>query len=187
VNKVQTEARALPPARADNHSQQLEYLMRRFGDQVLQLAYYYVQDRQLAEDISQEVFCRVFLNLDRFRQESSYYTWIYRITVNLCRDYLRSAAFRRLIPWGDTHSLEKIGCQSKPATFAVENGEVWQQVMALPVRYRIVIALFYFYDLPVKDIASITGMKEGTVRVNLSRGRKQLRENLEQGAVNNAG
>ena len=55
---------------------QLEYLMRRFGKQVLKLAYYFLRDIHLAEDIYQEVFIKVYRNLERFRKESSYYTWI---------------------------------------------------------------------------------------------------------------
>ncbi|NMA54838.1 MAG: sigma-70 family RNA polymerase sigma factor [Firmicutes bacterium] len=179
---------SLSTAPQDKRSQQLEYLMRRFGDQVLKLAYYYVQDQQLAEDISQEVFFRVYTNLDRFRQESSYFTWIYRITVNLCRDHLRSAAFRRLIPWGDTHALEKLESEPDQLPELTDGGEVWRQVMNLPVNYRVVLALFYFHDLPVKEIARITNMKEGTVRVNLSRARKRLKDNLvQQGVQKNAG
>ena len=84
----------------DGAADQLEYLMRRFGPQVQRIAYYYLRDLYLAEDVAQEVFYRVYRDLDKFRGESSYYTWIYRITVNLCRDYLRSAALRRLIPGG---------------------------------------------------------------------------------------
>ena len=61
-------------------SAQLEYLMRRFGKQVHKLAYYYVRDKHLVEDICQEVFIKVYNNLEKFRNESGYYTWIYRIT-----------------------------------------------------------------------------------------------------------
>ena len=78
----------------------LSYLMQRYGKQVYRLAYYYVRDKHLAEDIYQEVFIRVYKNYHKFRHESSFYTWIYRITVNLCKDYLKSAKVRRIITAG---------------------------------------------------------------------------------------
>jgi RNA polymerase sigma-70 factor (ECF subfamily) len=183
VDSVQEQAPALPTSVQDDRSQKLEYLMQRFGDQVLKLAYYYVRDCHWAEDIAQEVFCRVYQNLDRFRQESSYFTWIHRITVNLCRDHLRSAAFRRLIPWGDTYSLEQVGTWSEPRTGELESSEIWREVMKLPVKYRVVLALHYFHDLSTRQISAITGMKEGTVRVNLSRARNRLKKNLQQMGV----
>lgn len=184
---MQEKAQVLPAPSSDDRSLELEYLMRRFGDQVLQLAYYYVRDRQLAEDIAQEVFCRVYVNLERFRHGASYFTWIHRITVNLCRDYLRSAAFRRLIPWGDTYSLEEIGGKTERLLEVAEGGEVLQKVMDLPVKYRVVLALHYFQDFSIRQIAEITGMKEGTVRVNLSRAREMLKKSLAQGVKGNAG
>ena len=60
----------------DLRTRQLEYLVQRFGKKILKLAYYHLRDRQQAEDIVQEVFCRVYQNLDSFRQESSYYGFI---------------------------------------------------------------------------------------------------------------
>jgi RNA polymerase sigma-70 factor (ECF subfamily) len=184
---VTVQAKARTAEQNEQRSQELEYLMRRFGDQVLRLAYYYLRDRYLAEDVAQEVFCRVYQNLDDFRHESSYFTWIHRITVNLCRDHLRSAAFRRWIPWGDSHTLEGIGGKTERHLEAVEGGEVLQKVMDLPVKYRVVLALHYFHDYSTREIAEITGIREGTVRVHLSRARQMLKKRLTQGVEENAG
>lgn len=174
----------LSPAE-DERSARLEYLMRRFGDQVLRLAYYYLRDRHLAEDIAQEVFYRVYRKMDDFRHEASYFTWIHRITVNICRDYLRSNTFRRLVPWGDMHSLESIGGKTERLLEAVEGGEAFQKVMDLPVKYRVVVALHYFHDLSTAQIAEVTGMREGTVRVYLSRARQMLKKSLAKGVEGN--
>lgn len=164
------ETRAIPACET------LDYLMRRFGDQVIRLAYYHVRDRFLAEDIFQEVFYRVYLNLDKFRKDSSYFTWIYRITVNLCRDYKASAYFRRMLPW---YNMEAKTPYADAGMFeSAEGGEIFARVMELPQKYRAVIALYYFDELKTPEIAARLGINEAAVRTRLSRGRDMLRSLL---------
>lgn len=162
--------------KGDVQSEYLEYLMRRYGDKVLKLAYYHVRDRHLAEDITQEVFCRVYKNMDKFRQESSYFTWIYRITVNLCHDHLRSAYFRRILPWGNTRRLNDMAISNERLFEAAEGGDVFQKVMDLPLKYRTVVALYYFEELSTVEIADVLEISEGTVRTQLCRARNILKD-----------
>jgi RNA polymerase sigma factor (sigma-70 family) len=75
---------------------QIVWLMEEYGDMVIRLAFTYVKQKQLAEDISQEVFISCYKNLTTFQNKSSYKTWIYRITVNKCKDLLRSWSFKNL-------------------------------------------------------------------------------------------
>lgn len=167
----------------ESRSELLDYLMRRFGDKVLKLAYYHVRDRHQAEDIAQEVFCRVFENLDKFRRDSSYYTWIYRITVNLCRDYTASAYFRRILPWGNTKNMSSMAKINERLFEAVEGGEVFQKVMDLPLKYRTVLALYYFEEMTTPEIAKVLKIRESTVRTRLCRGRNMLKEVLSREEV----
>jgi RNA polymerase sigma-70 factor (ECF subfamily) len=165
---------------ADNKKEVLEYLMKRFGDRVFKLAYYYVRDRYHAEDIAQEVFCKVYEKLDSFRGDSSYYTWIYRITVNKCRDFLASSSFKRLLPWGDLSVVEKQRNQvdTNRLLEQVEGGELFSRVMDLPTRYRMVVVLYYFEQMTTVEIAEVLGLKESTVRTRLCRAREMLKKTL---------
>ena len=82
-----------------NHAtkeEQLEWLMEQYGDLVMRLAYTYVKEKQIAEDISQEVFISCYKHLQHFERRSTYKTWIYRITVNKCKDYLKSWSYRNI-------------------------------------------------------------------------------------------
>ncbi len=155
---------------ACNAEETLDYLVRRFGPQVVRLAYYHLRDRYLAEDISQEVFCRAYKNLDKFRNESSYYTWLYRITVNLCRDMKTSAYFRHMLPLRSAEEKEQAQDYEQK-----QGGEVFSAVMELPEKYRTVISLYYFDDMPTPEIARTLGLKEATVRTRLTRARELLR------------
>jgi len=160
--------------------EQLEYLMLRFGKQVLKLAYYYVRDKYLAEDIYQEVFIRVYRNLDKFKHESSYYTWIYRITVNLCKDYLKSATFKKLITFGIMNDFKRSSQEANRLLEKVEGGEVFSLVMELPAKYRLPLSLHYFEGFSTSEIAPMLEITESNVKVRLHRGREKLKTLLSK-------
>ncbi|SMB99366.1 RNA polymerase sigma-70 factor, ECF subfamily [Thermanaeromonas toyohensis ToBE] len=159
--------------------EQLEDLMRRFGDKVLHLAYSYLGDRYLAEDVAQEVFVRVFLSLDQFQGRSSLFTWIYQITVNLCRDYLRSQKRCRLQP---SFEMPRFAVNVEDAVLAeIEYQELWQAIFNLPVAYREVIWLHYYDQLELKEIAHILGISLSAVKIRLYRARQHLYKVLQEG------
>lgn len=168
-----------------NKDETLDYLMKRFGDKILKLAYYYVRDRYLAEDITQEVFCKVYEKLDSFRGDSSYYTWIYRIAVNKCKDYLTSSYFKKLLLWENNRELDRANKYSYSNRLfeEVEGGDVFKKVMDLSIKYRIVIVLYYFEGLNTAEIAKILNLKESTVRTRLCRARAILKKVLAEEAL----
>ncbi len=159
-----------------NSAELLDYLMRRFGASVLKLAYYHTRDRHAAEDIVQETFYRVYKHLDSFRRDSSYYTWIYRIAVNLCADHNKSAYKRRVLLG---RGMETPGVPDARLFEEAEGGEVFSGVMELPLKYRTVMALHYFDDMPVKDVARVLKLSENAVRTRLFRGREMLKKIIE--------
>ncbi|MCG0278959.1 MAG: sigma-70 family RNA polymerase sigma factor [Thermanaeromonas sp.] len=160
-------------------NEQMEDLMRRFGDKVLHLAYSYLGDRHLAEDVAQEVFVRVFLSLDQFQGRSSLFTWIYQITVNLCRDYLRSQKRCRLEP---TWEVSRYNVDVEDVVLTeMEYQELWQAIFNLPVAYREVIWLHYYDQLELKEIAHILGISLSAVKIRLYRARQQLQKALQEG------
>lgn len=172
----------------------LERLMQEYGTKVLHLAYYYLKDRHLAEDVAQEVFIKAYRNWESFRGESSAYTWLYKITVNLCRDKARSAWWRRLLPSEDPRvsAGESGGPESLIATeegpeeavlLSDRRDRLMQQVMKLPDAYREVVVLFYYQDLSTVEIAEVTGQNENTVKTRLFRARGMLKQMLEKGGV----
>ena len=74
----------------------IEQLMREHGNAVLRTAYAYVNDRDAAEDLFQEVFIKAYYNMDKFRGDCSIKSWLIRITINVCKDYLKSAYQHKL-------------------------------------------------------------------------------------------
>lgn len=178
---------AAPPA---DRSAAIDRLMREYGTKVLHLAYYYLKDRHLAEDVAQEVFIKAYRNWDSFRGESSAYTWLYRITVNLCRDKARSAWWRRLLPTDDPRAagteVEPDATGTDPEEAAVlsdERDRLMAYVMQLSEPYREVVILYYYHDLTTVEIAEVTGQNENTIKTRLFRARAMLKQMLQKGGV----
>ncbi|MED4585669.1 sigma-70 family RNA polymerase sigma factor [Brevibacillus choshinensis] len=154
-----------------------EQIMREYGTRVLRLVTFLVKDRNVAEDLTQDVFVKVYRHLPRFRKESSIHTWIYRIAVNECKGHLRSWAFRKILPssWikrdSDVSTEQIVMHQS-------ERDELVMQVQNLPSMYRQVIVLHYYADLSIAEVANVLSVSEGTVRTRLHRARQHLKKQL---------
>lgn len=159
------------------HDAAFEQIMRDYGTRVLRLVYLFVKDRNLAEDIAQDVFVKVYRYLPQFRGESAIQTWIYRIAVNECKGYLRSWSLRNIIPrlWIKTEGYTTV---EGAVLETVERENIAKLVMLLSPLYRQVIALHYYEDLSIAEIANILGATEGTIRTRLHRARQQLKQYL---------
>lgn len=158
----------------------LEGLMRTYGNDVLRTAYLYVKDVQTAEDIFQDVFLKVNCRLDGFRGECSLKTWLLQITINTCKDYLKSAWNRRV------HTTEEFQTQQVEETGfeAVEKKQdhkiIKEVVMELPDKYKEVVLCVYYQEMSVEEAAYTLEIAVGTVKSRLSRARQKIKELLER-------
>ncbi len=137
------------------------------------------------EDLTQEVFLRVFRNMHRFRGQSSFYTWLYRITVNVFFDHnkKRKRADVRLSRLQnalvDMSNVRHDGEDPFYACYnALTQAEFSRAIAALPEAFRAVVAMREVDDLSYEEIALATGISIGTVRSRLSRARARLKELL---------
>ncbi len=137
------------------------------------------------EDLAQEVFLRIFRSLDRFRGQASFYTWLYRITVNVFFDYSKKqkrsdARLNRLQnAFGDASNVRRdIEDPYGACHEALMNEALVSAIDSLPEAFRSVIALRELDDLSYEDIARMCGISIGTVRSRLSRARAKLKELL---------
>lgn len=154
-----------------------------YGDSVLKLAFFYLKDRHLAEDLFQDVFTRAYLSLDRFRGDSSPKTWLYRITVNLCRDRLGGWNARNVRLLGEDLVSDALGSRddtAEQAFEAVDAALLLDNVLKLPIPFREVVILVYYEDLDLREAAETLGLPYGTVRSRLFRARAKLRSMLEE-------
>ena len=173
--------KGVPPAEAAPECPDLEGMMRTYGNDVLRTAYMYVKDIHTAEDIFQEVFIKADRNKESFRGESSVKTWLIRITVNACKDYLKSAYSRRVTMFSEE---EENQIPTDDTTEEIERKQDGEQIrkalLLLPEKYREVLVCLYFEERSVAETAKVLGLSEGTVKSRLSRARDKFRVILER-------
>lgn len=156
---------------------EFEKIVEQFGNDVLRYAYLYLGDRYLAEDVSQQVFLKAYQNMSGFRGDASIKTWLYRITINTCKNVCKSRAYRQRREETPLDVLQEV---SDPAC-EPEDLDLWQEVLALPENYRDVVILKYYKGYDSVEIARILGVSQASVRTRLSRAMAKLRGILEEG------
>lgn len=158
----------------------IETLIRKYGNDVLRTAYMYVKDSHLAEDIFQDVFIKVNQKLHTFQGDSNIKTWIIRITINTCKDYMKSAWNQKVMQFTEVHENTLTG---KDEFVAVEqedeNRLVRDAVIQLPQKYKDVLLCVYFQNMSVAETAKLLGIAEGTAKSRLSRAKDKLKLSLE--------
>lgn len=164
----------------DGKLQSFDELMQRYERLVYRVALLYGRSRENALDICQNAFLKAYRHLDTFRTESSFKTWLLRITYNQGMDWVRSQNRRR-----ETGPLEsdEVG----PAEEAAQESGVlsqekrWllvQKMNDLNPRYRLAVTLRYFRQMPLREIAAVLECSEGHVKSMLFRSVRKLRESL---------
>lgn len=163
-------------------------LVERYQGRVFRVAYGLMRNREDAREVCQEAFIKAYRNLPNFRRDSSFYTWIYRITVNLGIDQKRKA-YRsretnldeaRLTPDQAHHTGPRP--MPGPGQSLVRKqlaGRIGEAIASLPEDQRQVIILREVQGLSYKEIAETTGIAEGTVMSRLFYARKKLQSLLE--------
>lgn len=150
-------------------------LITRYGNSVLRMCYLYLKDYQLAEDITQETFLKVYEKYDTFENRSSEKTWIMKIAINQCKNCMRTHWFKRI----SIDSIPEIADYGGYDTLISRNA-ISLEIMKLPPKYKEVILLYYYQELSVKEIAAILNQKEATVLQRLKRAREQLKPHLKE-------
>ena len=150
---------------------QFESLYAQYADDVLRMAYFYLADRQKAEDVCQEVFVKLYTHghaIEPGREKA----WLLRVTVNSCRDLWRSAWLKRVVLGAPT--LEMIPAQDETIEQKEVKEELMRAVNKLPTAFREAVLLHYYQGLGISEIAQMLGLPEGTISSRLSRARKKL-------------
>ena len=164
-----------------------EELVRRYQRPIVAYVYRMVGDYDMALDLAQEVFIKVYNSLGRYRPEFKFSTWIYRIAHNASIDYLRRAGNTRTADMeieGESGSTFEKPIASKALTPEQETergerrAEIEEVVRQLAPAYRELIVLRHSHDLSYDEIAEVTGLPLGTVKNRIFRAREAMRELL---------
>lgn len=147
-------------------------LAQRYKDMVFRVALNYFGNPYDADDMVQETLMKLYTTNTVFDSEDHIRHWLIRVTLNLCKNTVRSPWRRRTV------ALE---AAADAITFdRPEQSELFQAVMALPEKYRTPLYLFYYEELPVRDVARLLRISETAVTTRLSRARQMLKSELTE-------
>lgn len=158
----------------------LNQWIQEYGNDVLRTAYFFMKNASLADDVFQEVFIKIFKNIGSYRGKSTVKTWILKITINQCKDHLKSAWFKKVFRnLGIESSKTKIILSPENSIIAnEEKRQLLEHVLNLPLHLREVLILYYYNFLDEKEISSILLIPKGTVRSRLHRAKQALKNVL---------
>ena len=148
-----------------------------YATDVLRVAYYYLGNKEMAEDVTQDVFIRLITNhpsLETGKEKA----WLLKVALNRCRDLWRSAWVRKVILGHP--AFESIPAPDSIGRIADETA-LAEAVNELRPEFKEVILLFYYQGFSVNEIAEMLNVAEGTVSSRLSRARAKLQKELERG------
>ena len=158
-------------------------LVKKYKIKVFNLAFSLTRDQDIADDLAQEAFIKAYYALPRFQLKSGFGTWLYRITINHVRDYLRKKSRMRQIPIDNIKEsavLQEDEEMKKEEKFTEEQRRklLHQTLQALPEKHQAILSLRDIQGFSYEEISRILKISHGTVDSRLHRARKLLRKKL---------
>lgn len=165
-----------------------EVLVTEYEQKVYSLAYHYVGSEQDAMDICQEVFLRVYRFLPQFSGESRFSTWLYRVTSNACKDFLRKKGSRMEVSLSQEGEEEDYTLEVPDLRYHPENvmeqkemrRQIEESLHQLSPDHREILVMRDVLGLSYEEIANSLDLEEGTVKSRISRAREKLRIKLTE-------
>jgi len=159
------------------------FLIERHKNYIYTLVYRMVEHRETAEDLTQEIFIKLYRSLSHFRGDAKFTTWVYRLTVNLVTDYRRA---QRRKPYEAI--LDKVkgwfgNRQEEPEAAALQKEEqqtVQRLLSELPDKYRLILYLYHYKQLSYQEIAEVTQLPLKTIETRLYRGKAMLKQKWQE-------
>ena len=149
------------------NGQELDKHIQLYRSTVYRLAYSYMKNREDAEDISQDAFVKLYISDEDFASEENVKAWLIRVTINLCKNMLRSSQRKT-----------RSELTAEPHSPPPEHDSMSEYIAGLKPQYSAVLYLFYYEGYSVKEISRMCGISSVAVRTRLSRGRSMLKEML---------
>jgi RNA polymerase sigma-70 factor (ECF subfamily) len=182
------DARLVEDVRRGDHAA-FEQLVRRYENRLMGVLLRFVRDRELARDLAQETFLRVYERLDQFDPSRRFGPWLFRIGVNLALDYLRR---RRRRIWPSLFSDSRAEKGPDPAVADPREAldleqEVRRVLEVVPEKYRTVLILRDLENFSTSEIAAILHRKEATIRWRLAEARMRFQEAWQRRQAGPAG
>lgn len=160
----------------------MKQIMDDYSGYLLQISYMYVKNWATAEDIIQDAFIKYFKAQDQFEGNASLKTYLTKITIHTCHDYLSSWKNKKVVFSEILLGREKNNdlLIEQEILKRIDETEITKHVLQLPIKYREVILLFYYEEMTTAEIALMLAMSENTIKTRLKRAREMLKTRLNE-------
>lgn len=153
--------------------------VERYTNMVLRISVNYCKNIPDAEDMVQEVFLKLYETNKEFQDDEYIKRWLIRVTINLCKNHLKSAWHQKIHFFDSTNIEDNVDDMTELFEEDKEKMALYSAVKKLPEKYRSVVHLYYYEEYPIRIIADILQKKETTIQTRLMRARNMLKEQLK--------
>ncbi|RMG28671.1 MAG: RNA polymerase sigma factor [Bacteroidetes bacterium] len=165
-----------------NHSC-FEQLYQRHVRQVYYQCFTYVKDEMIAQDLCQEVFIKVYDKLSQFQYKSSFTTWLYRVSRNVCLDYLRKhqkEMFEKDPAEGLQEPEAEVPAVADSELMELKSDQLQHIMDQLKIEEREILMMKYAYDWPIEEIAAVMDLSIPAVKMRLKRAKAKVKKRYEE-------
>lgn len=167
------------------NTQAMQPLMEKYQDYVYTLLIQIVKSKRVAEDLTQDVFIKIYKRINTFKAESKFSTWIYTIAYRTGLNYLdKKKIIFNVSDLGEEETYNVPDDDIQNALNFLQQKDLskllWQAIDELPVNQGLVISLFYLQQFSVREISQMLDISDNTVKTNLFRGRNAIKSQLSK-------
>lgn len=172
-----TESQAIIKAQSGD-GEAFQWLVEAHQQKIFHLLLGMVHDEQHAQELTQITFIKAWHGLSRFRQEASFWTWLYRIAYRAALDYFRAKKIREVFLSNKEHRPDDRADPFEAVLINDQKRDLLLTLQEIPLHQRTAVILYYFQGLSYEKIAEVTGRKIDTIRSDLHRGKAGLKQKL---------
>nr|WP_231495775.1 sigma-70 family RNA polymerase sigma factor [Paucisalibacillus sp. EB02] len=162
----------------------MEWIMDEYGESLKRFIYTYVKNKAQTDDIFQDVLFTVYQKIDTYQGRASFKNWLYQVTANKCKDYLRSP-FHRIFIWKE--EITGVVSDSTPETRYLldeQKRSVIEAILKLPIKYREVLVLQYYKEFSIQEISDLLKVNPSTIKTRIMRAKEKLKDLLKEDFLN---
>jgi RNA polymerase sigma-70 factor, ECF subfamily len=164
----------------EGNQKDFERLIKMYESNVFRVSIGLLHNKEDAEEVTQDVFLKVYRSLSTFNKKSAFSTWLYRLTINTCLNFLRKK--KRNLLWTGLSEMFQISSRETSSEAGMisrsDNEIIKQAIDSLPQKQRFAFVLTKYEELPQKEVAAIMKLSEGAVEQLVLRAKNNLRKNL---------
>ncbi len=167
----------------EGNSNAFSILVNQYKDLVFTLAYKMLKNKEEAEEVSQDTFIKIFKSINKFKGDSKFSTWIYKITYNTCLDKLKKNKKENSVVYLEDfneHQVKAIENILESIDEKERNQKIQECLQLLPSEEAFLLTLYYFDDQSTEEIAKVIDCNANNVKIKLYRTRKKLASILKE-------